>query len=243
MLFKTEGIVLHVVRYGETSVIVRIFTELFGIQSYLVNGVRRSGGKNARANILQPAHMLELVVYHRDQKNLQRISEFKLAYLYQELYLQVAKNAVALFVVELLYRCLTEPEPHPDLYDFSRAALLWMDQQPAADLAVFPLYFTLHTAALLGFRISGRFTAQAPYLDLAEGEFSGRAEGTYVLSAEHSRYTSQVLDVDSLAGLPLVQIPAAIRADLLRHCLLFLKLHVPGFYDLRSPDILRDVFH
>ena len=45
MVHKTKGIVLRTVKYGETSVIVTILTELFGLQSYLVNGVRTSSGK------------------------------------------------------------------------------------------------------------------------------------------------------------------------------------------------------
>ena len=42
MTHKTKGIVLRTVKYGETSVIVTILTELFGLQSYLINGVRSS---------------------------------------------------------------------------------------------------------------------------------------------------------------------------------------------------------
>src|SRR5471030_912859 len=43
MIYSTKGIVLRTVKYGETSVIAAIFTEVFGIQSYIVNGVRTAG--------------------------------------------------------------------------------------------------------------------------------------------------------------------------------------------------------
>ncbi|MBL7720826.1 MAG: recombination protein O N-terminal domain-containing protein, partial [Chitinophagaceae bacterium] len=66
-LHKTKGIVLRTVKYGETSVIVTLFTELFGIQSYLVNGVRASSKKGTgKANMFQPAAILDLVVYHNE---------------------------------------------------------------------------------------------------------------------------------------------------------------------------------
>ena len=75
-LNKTKGIVLKTVKYGETSLIVTAYTELFGIQSYLVNGVRSSSRKGpGKANLFQPAAILDLLVTHNELKNLQRIRE------------------------------------------------------------------------------------------------------------------------------------------------------------------------
>ena len=77
-LHKTKGIVLRVVKYGETSLVVTIFTELFGVQSYIVSGVRTSTKKGTgKANLFQPTAILDLVVYHNELKHLNRIKEFK----------------------------------------------------------------------------------------------------------------------------------------------------------------------
>ena len=84
MIQKTRGIVLRMIKFGETSVVVLIYTESFGIQSYLVNGVRTSKKSSAKANHFQPGSILELVVYHNDLKNLQRLREFKWHYLYRQ---------------------------------------------------------------------------------------------------------------------------------------------------------------
>ena len=105
MIHQTKGIVLRTIKYGETSVVVNIFTELFGIQSYLVNGVR-SSGKTLKANFFQPASILEMEVYHNELKNLQRIKEFKWNYLYKNILNDVVKNSVALYMIELLQKCL-----------------------------------------------------------------------------------------------------------------------------------------
>src|SRR6202008_826220 len=106
-LHKTKGIGVRTVKYGETSLIVTIYTELFGIQSYLVNGVRTATRKGpGKANLFQPSAILDLIVYHNDLKNLQRIREFKWGVLYQHIFFDVLKNAVALFMVELLQKCL-----------------------------------------------------------------------------------------------------------------------------------------
>ncbi len=243
MLFKTEGIVLHTVRYGETSVVVRIFTELFGVESYLVNGVRTSGRKQGRANLLRPAHILEMVVYHRDHKNLQRISDFRSAYLYQHLYSNMVKNAIALYVSELLYRSLTEPEPNPELFYFAKEVLQWMDRQQAPQLGLLPLYFTLRTAELLGFKIFGSYREAMPFVDLKEGRFVSERPASFFLENREAFNTGRLLEIKDLNDLPLIKIPVLIRNNLLTAYLEFLKFHLPDFYDLRSPGILKEVLH
>ena len=124
MLHKTSGIVLRSVKYGESSLIVNIFTELFGVQAYLVNGVRTSR-PSSRAALLQPANLLNLVAYHHEGRNLQRLSDFRYGYLYRSLYTDMVKNSIALFLVELLDKSLRQPEVHPELFWFISGALQW----------------------------------------------------------------------------------------------------------------------
>ena len=78
MIAKTKGIVLRSVKYGETSLVVTVFTELFGLQSYMVNGVRTTSKKGtSKASLFQPSAILELVAYHNEFNNLQRLREYK----------------------------------------------------------------------------------------------------------------------------------------------------------------------
>ena len=81
MIHKSKGVVLRSVKYGETSLVVTAFTELFGLQSYIVNGVRIVSKKgSSKAVFFQPSALLDLVVYHNEYKNLQRIKEYKSGY-------------------------------------------------------------------------------------------------------------------------------------------------------------------
>jgi len=133
------------VKYGETSVIVTIFTELFGVQSYIVNGVRTSAKKGSgKANLFQPAAILDLVVYHNELKHLNRIKEFRWSYLYHHILSDVRKNAVALFMVELLTKCLKQPEPNSDLFHFAEDAFIHLDKSNDMVMANFSLFFALH---------------------------------------------------------------------------------------------------
>ena len=155
MVHKTKGIVIRVTRYGETSVIASIYTELFGIQSYIVNGVRTSSKKGSgQGNMFQPAAILDLVVYHNELKNIQRIKDFRWSHLYETLFFDVVKNAVAVYMIELLQKTLKQPEPNVELFEFLEDSFLYLDGGDQAIIANFPLFFSLHLSAFYGFRFS-----------------------------------------------------------------------------------------
>lgn len=170
MTHKTRGIVLRTIKYGETSLVVTVFTELFGIQTYLVNGVRSAKKSGGKASLFQPAARLELVVYHSDTKSMQRIREFGWQLIYQQLLQDVIKNSVACYMVELLFKCLKQPEANPELYQFCEEALLALDKAPKTVTANFALFFTLHLAHFFGFRIIDNYSSNNPILDLTEGD-------------------------------------------------------------------------
>src|SRR5215203_912793 len=166
MIHKTKGIVLRSVKYGETSLVLTVFTELFGLQSYIVNGVRTISKKGgSKAVFFQPSALLDLVVYHNEYKNLQRIKEYKWAHLYQHIFSDVKKNAVALFMIELLTKSLKQPEANAELFYFAEDALVHLDYATDTVTANFPLFFALHLAVFFGFRISDEFSEKQHYLD------------------------------------------------------------------------------
>jgi len=191
----TKGIVLRTIKYGETSVVVNIFTELFGIQSYLVNGVR-SSGKTLKANFFQPTSILEMEVYHNELKNLQRIKEFKWAYLYQNILNDVIKNSVALYMIELLQKCLKQPENNVDLFQFTEDAFMQLDVAGNAVTANFPLYFCLHLCHFFGLKLEDDYSENNSILDLQEGRFIKLTpHHPYFLEKDYSYCISQLLKV------------------------------------------------
>ncbi|MBC9931366.1 DNA repair protein RecO [Chitinophaga qingshengii] len=242
MLHKTRGIVLRTVKYGDTSVIVGIFTELFGLQSYIVNGVRSAKPKAAKGVLLQPGNILELVVYHQEIKNLQRISEFKLGYIYTSLHYNVVKNTIALYLIELLQKSLKQPEQHLDLYYFTENTLQLLDGSPTAVIANLPLYYTLKLGAFLGFRLNGRFSEYTPYLDLQEGTFSDLPpHHTAHLDPEYSELTDRLFQCHEVQQLAAINMSKEKRRKLLYAYLEYLRLHMPDFTELHSPPILHEI--
>jgi len=242
-LHKTKGIVLRAVKYGETSLIVTIFTELFGLQSYLVNGVRTSSKKGSgKANLFQPTAILDLVVYHNELKHLNRIKEFKWSYLYQHIFSDVPKNAVALFMIELLTKCLKQPEANPELFEFCEDAFIHLDESTGSVMANFPLFFALHLPVFFGFRISDEYSDKNSIVDLQEGMFvRERPNHFHFLEGKQAEVTSELLKMMQPEELEQLKLNHDFRRQLLFAYETYYALHIQDFGTMKTLPVLREV--
>jgi DNA repair protein RecO (recombination protein O) len=96
MLFTTKGIVLHHFKYSEKSVIAKVYTEKFGLQSYILNGVRSTKSKN-KAVYLQPLSLVEISANHKENKGLQQVKNIQLAEVYESIPFNIGKTSIVLF--------------------------------------------------------------------------------------------------------------------------------------------------
>lgn len=243
MIHKTKGIVLRTVKYGETSLVVSTYTELFGMQSYLVNGIRMASKKGgSKAGFFQPACILDLVVYHNEFKNLQRIKEYKWAHLYTHIFSDVPKNAVALFIIELVTKCLREPEANADLFNFIEDALLHLDKAGGTVTANFPLFFALHLAVFFGFRISDEYSEEQHFLDLQEGVFSAvQPRHPHYLDDKASEVTAHILKAMHPEDLEDLKLNQEFRRNLLQAYETYYALHIADFGTMKTLPVLREM--
>lgn len=234
---------LRSVKYGETSLVVTMYTELFGLQSYMVNNVRTTVKKSSpKAGFFQSASLLDMVVYHNEMRNLQRIKEFKWASLYRNIFSDVRKNAVALFMVELVSKCIKEPESNPDLFYFLEDALLHLDAAPDNVTANYPLFFALHLASFFGFRISDEYSAVQHFLDLQEGVFTAdQPQHPHFLEGKEAEVSSYILKVLQPAELEELYLNQDFRRKLLSAFETYYALHIPDFGALKTLPVLREM--
>ena len=242
MLQSTRGIVLRSIKYGETSLVTNIFTEQFGIQAYLVQGIRTS--KSNKSNLLQPATLLDLIAYQKPEKNLQRLKEFQNAYIYSSLQQEVIKNTIALFSVELLLRLLPEHAALPELFEFSFQYFKLLDKLNEDEVANFPLFFAVQCGNYLGYRIKGEFSLKTPHLHLHEGGFS---EHTPLVSPfipdEDARLFDLLLRKNELVSLREVEMNAQMRFRLLDWYMAFLHQHAQHLGQIKSLSVLHAILH
>ncbi len=219
MLLKTRGIVFRCTRYGDTSVIVNIFTSAFGLQGYLVNGVR--SGKRSRMALFQPLTLLDLVVYHRDNANLMRIKEVKCVHVYREIHQDLRKSAIAIFLTEILNKVVREKSHTEEMTDFMVASFIALDQTQEPEN--FHLLFLLKLSRYLGFEVQ---------------------TASEVLAGHRPEPGEEEL-LECLLQAPYDQpIPMSYftRRNLLDHLIRFYGTHLENLGPIRSLEVLKDIF-
>ena len=243
MVHATKGIVLRTVKYGDTSIITTVYTELFGIQSYMVKGVRQSSKTSAgKAGFFQPSAMLDMEVYHNDLKPLQFIKEYQWSYLYEHILFDVVKNTVAVYVIELLQHSLKQPEANPELFYLIEDTLKQLDKGNNTLTGNLPLYFTLHLSSELGFQMQGSYSPQTPFFDLKEGMFiSEKPLHVYYMEGSLAQTTSQLLAVKFYSDLENISLNRNVRRDLLMAYQTYLSLHIHDFGEMKSFPILQEI--
>lgn len=243
MVYNTHGIVLRAVKYGETSLIVTVFTEKFGKQSYIVNGVRSSKKGSNKSSFYQPGALLDLEVYHNDIKSIHRIKEVNWQVLYQHIFSDVIRNSVAIFMVEVLQRIIRQPESNPDLFYFCVEAFENLDKANNTVVSNIPLFFALQLPYFFGFRMQpAPASKQALYLNLTEGTFSLEEHKLpNYLTQEDSAVTAELLKVLHINDLEHFKLNSATRNRLLNHYMHYYSIHVQEFGNLKSLPILQQL--
>jgi DNA repair protein RecO (recombination protein O) len=239
MLSKTRGIVLKITPYGESSVICRIYTDVFGVQSYLVRSVRNNKG-SIKNGLLQPLNFLEMVVYHKPHVGLQRIKEARVAFPFEQIHLEINRTCIAIFVLEVLNRSLKEEVASAEIFEFLQDAIVDLDQRQNG-LAVFPHYFMIQLACLLGFSPE-RVNWKPGYIfDLAEGHYA-----TVPMDSSHfidENGTELLHRIESSSFQELDQILAAksVRKELLTQLIKYFQFHISGNGAFNSHHVLQQI--
>ena len=243
MLHQTKGIIIRTVKYGETSLVVSAFTELFGVQQYMVKGVR-SAKKSASfsAAQLQVGNILDMTVYHNDRNALQHIKECKQAVYYESLFADVRKNSVMLFMIEILQKCLRQPDPHPELFYFLEDILVGLDKSTNYQTANIPIFFMLHLSHFFGFRMMDNYDNVNNIIDLREGKFvSIMPIHQQILCEPYSECISLFLRSMQVKELDQIKLNRQVRFELLNACIEYYALHVQPFGVMRSLSVIRTV--
>lgn len=226
MLKKTKGIVISYIKYRDTSIITRIFTRDLGLKGYIVNGIRSSKSKSKMA-LYQPLTLLDLVVYDREGSTLHHISEAKLDYAFQRIPFEFHRSGIALFIGEILGKCIYEAYQNEELFDFLFQAVQLLDTEKMT-LGTFPISFLIQMTKYLGFEPenAGNFYDQLP---VDRGNITHR---------EKEAQLDQLIRERFICTTP---ISKSIRKELMEDVLLFYQLHLENFTDIKSLSVLRSL--
>lgn len=236
---KSQGFVLQSIRYGDTSLIVKIFTPDSGLQTFMVKGVAGKKSKN-HAALFQPLTFLQFVKSGKPPKSgIGYIKDIEVFYVLRSYDAAMNKSAILIYLSDLLSHTLTQQEGNEPLYQFVLHSLEWLDLKTSG-YANFPLYFTLELSRFLGFYPMANYRDQAVF-DMMEGQFVMQLPvHPYCLDEENSALLSRMLNLglDELAAVPMAGLQ---RNHLLEGILTFMRLHAPMLKGLQSHEVLKEV--
>lgn len=247
MLLSTQGLVLHTTKYGETSVITKVFTRQLGVETYIVKGVRSPKGRT-KQNMLQPLSHLDMTVYNNPKKEMQYIKEMRPASQYNSIAGNGSKMAMLFFIDELLYKSLKENEPNTPLFDYITLKLKELNEASPHQMASMPIDIMIDTASHLGIAPMDNYSVGEPLFNLKEGRFLSPPSAFAVATDPN---TSYFLDASASNNLHRClsssrqpadnALNAKQRSETLNHLLEYYHIHLSDFHNFKSHEVLHSV--
>lgn len=240
-IFSSEGIVFRTLKYSETSIIADIYTYEKGLRSFIISGVR-SAKAGSKASILRPCNIVQLIAYEQDTEKLSRMKDVNLTVYYKNINTNVFLSSIAIFILEICRNAIREKEPNPEMYDFLKNWYLYIDANEH-NSNVLHLKFLLDFSYYLGFGPLQNYSSEACVFDMLEGNFSQMCDikSINLIEADLSLLIARLLETER-ENLQALGITKDQRNTIIDKLLYFYKLHIMGFRDIRSLDILRSVF-
>ena len=235
------GIVLHTLKYNDTSNIVEIYTREVGRSSFLVK-VPRSRKSGVRSVLFQPLAMVELEAEIRPNSSLHRIREAKAFYPFQSLPYHPYKSSIAMFLAEFLYRALKEEASNEPLFAYLIHSIRWLDECEGRSFANFHLVFLMRLSRFLGLYPNVEDYTTGCYFDMLNACFTPLLPqgGAYLQPDEAARI--RLLLRMNYETMHLFGMNRTERNRCVTVINDYYRLHLPDFPILRSLEVLKELF-
>lgn len=240
MFIRTKGIVLHKTKYGDHSMIVKIYTEKVGTLSFIVKGAYSKKSK-INQSLFGLLSILELNFDNHRPTQLHYLKEASIAYHYTSIPFDAAKSSILFFYNELLYKLLFNAGEDEALFHFIEQSLLQLDE-PHCRIADVHIQFMIRLAQNLGFLPENNYTERTPYFSIEESCFTDFYVDNTSLNPIESRYFSQAIQaIMEDKELPLADKPT--RINVLRGLINYFEKHNEAVSNIQSINILCDVLN
>jgi len=241
MLQKTRGIVLHSIKYGDSGIITSIYTELYGRVSFIMQGTR-SKKSLVKGSYLQSLFLVEMELYYKPGREIQRIREIKNAVPFASILFEISKSTQVIFLAEVLNKILREEEPQPKLFEFLFNSIQLLDLMDKGT-SNFYLVFLVQFSRFLGFGPTNNYAEDTPYYDLMAGIFVPIPPfHPHFLQKEESVVFSKLLN-SSYNNLENLLIDRSVRNVLPERIIEYFSLHPETNLNVKSLAIKKTLIN
>ncbi len=241
MLEKTRGLVLHSLKYGDSALIVDVYTETVGRLSFYVK-IPRGRKAGVKSIFFQPLTFLELDYESRPRASFQKVRDVRIEYTYESLPYHPVKSALALFLSEFLYRALKNEQDNLPLFAYLHHSLQWLDRCSGPEIANFHLVFLIRLTRFLGFYPNAEDYHTNDYFDLQNAAFVGiRPYHAAFLPPEEAKHVPLLMRMN-YPTLRYFRFSRTQRMRILEVINNYYRFHLPDFPELKSPEVLHELF-
>ena len=247
MLTKSQIIVLHTIKHGDSGIVVQCYSSLYGRQALYYKAPKK--GNNLA--LLHKLNILDVVTYHSTGSSMPTIKEISAPFGLQTLRSDIYKSTISMFLSELLYKCVKETEPNSVLYSFISSSVQILEHT-SSGISNFHIHFITHLCKILGYMPLDNYSPQTPVFDLISAKFIpsvGIMKGeNRVLDKEESLLLHVIMNTPStnLETLKYNNTPlpvsGEIRLNFAKHIIEYLSFHLGNNIDIKSLDVLHQVF-
>jgi len=238
MIVTTKAIVLSALKYGDTDLILKCYTEVEGLKSYMLRGVLKSKKGKLKPAYFQPLNQLEIVANHNTKGALNSIKDVAVAHHYTSIYKDIKKQTIVLFLSEMLVNVIKEKEQNTNLYSYLETALIWLDTHNHA--TNFHLLFLLNLTKFIGF-YPEKPLKNSLYFDLLEGKFTNSKPKNYHIK-NNTLFQFKKLFGIAFDALETIKYSAFDRQEILTILIQYFELHLSNLRKPKSLDILKTIY-
>jgi DNA repair protein RecO (recombination protein O) len=240
MIETIRGVVTQLRDYNDESAIAELITAEHGRVGVLVP---RGNGKKAREvkHLFSPLSPVELVVSRRNDNGLYKLKEGAFIFPLLDIPFNPTKSAIAFFVAEVVKNALHKEPADAQIFSFLCTSIAWLDEAKGG-YANFHLVFMVELARKLGICPKLEYPGRGAYFDVPSGTFTREANSEKVVfPPSYTYYIIRLLrcNYDNMNGLLL---NSSMRNRCAEAILFYLQAHVPEFEEIKSLEILQELF-
>jgi len=236
---QSKAIVLHSIKYGETSLIVNCFLYDIGVKSFIIKGVLNSKNKKFSKSYFLPLSIIDIDYFAKNNKDIGYIVEAKPAQIFTSLHVDIFKSSVIIFISELLNSVFKEnPGSNKKLFEYLEYALIWYDKSTKE--ANFHLKVLADLTKFIGFYPNIKKESDK-FFDLRLGTSSEvKPIENYIKNPELKKF-KELLGTN-FEDLNSMKIDNLLRVKMLGLMIDYYSLHLQMFKSPKSINIFNEVF-
>ncbi len=236
---QSKAIVLHSIKYGETSLIVNCFLYDIGIKSFIIKGILNSKNKKFSKSYFLPLSIVSINYSNKKNKDLGYIIDAKPAEIFSSLHVDLFKSPVIIFIGEVLHSVLKEnPGSNKELFEYLEGALLWFDKSNKE--LNFHLKVLVDLTKFIGFYPNIKKESD-DFFDLRLGTSSQLKPIKNYMGGSELKTFKKLLGM-TFEDLNSINIDNLLRVKMLGLLIDYYSLHLQMFKSPKSINIFNEVF-